>query len=136
MVDLRARLNWRSFALRLILMTAGAVIGAVSIIVFMAPFNIAPGGVSGVAVILNHLFNTPIGLFILIGNIPIQIIAYRMLGGWRVVAYTVYVVVVYSVAIDLLTPYFPAQGVSDNILLNAIFECTDQSATTDESSSE
>ena len=120
MANLR-RVNWRSFILRLFLMTLGALIGAVSVIVFMAPFNIAPGGVSGVAVILNHLFNTPIGLFVLIGNIPIQIIAYRMLGGWRVVAYTVYVVLIYSVAIDVLTPYFPAQGLSENVLLNAIF---------------
>jgi uncharacterized membrane-anchored protein YitT (DUF2179 family) len=96
-------------------------VSAIAVIVFQAPFNIAPGGVTGVAVILNHLVGTPIGLVILLGNIPIQWYAYRTLGGWRVIAATVFFIVVYSIGIDVLTPFFPAEGVSDNLLLNALF---------------
>lgn len=103
------------------LLTIGAIISAVAVIVFEAPFNIAPGGVSGLAIIINSYTGWPIGLMVLIGNIPIQIIAYRMLGGWKVVATTVYVVVLYSVVIDVFTPYFPASGVSNDIFLNAVF---------------
>jgi uncharacterized membrane-anchored protein YitT (DUF2179 family) len=110
-----------SVASRILLLSIGAVVSAIAVIVFQAPFNIAPGGVSGVAIILNSLFALPIGIVILIGNIPIQLIAYRMMGGWRVIAATVYAVVLYSVLIDVLTPYFPPQGVSDNVLLNALF---------------
>ncbi|MEO8393646.1 MAG: YitT family protein, partial [Chloroflexota bacterium] len=69
-------LGWHVF-----LLTLGAIISAFGVIVFEAPFKIAPGGISGVAIILNNLIHTPIGLIILIGNIPIQIFAYRMLGG-------------------------------------------------------
>ncbi len=108
------RFGWLMFLLSL-----GAVISAIGVIVFEAPFNIAPGGISGVAIILNDLIHTPIGLVILIGNIPIQIIAYRMLGGWRVIAATVYAVVLYAILIDLLTPYFGI--VSDDRFLNAVF---------------
>jgi uncharacterized membrane-anchored protein YitT (DUF2179 family) len=102
-----------------VLLTIGAVISAIAVIVFEAPFKIAPGGISGIAIILNSVIGTPIGLVILLGNIPIQIIGYRMLGGWRVVAATVYAVVLFSLLIDVLTPYFGI--VSDDRFLNALF---------------
>lgn len=107
--------------LRFIVLTIGTVISAITVIVFQAPFNIAAGGISGLAIILNHLINLPIGLVVLIGNIPIQYLAYRWMGGWRVVASTVYVVVLYSILIDVLTPHFPPEGLNDDILLNALF---------------
>lgn len=110
-----------SYILRLTLLTLGAFISALSVIVFIAPFNMAPGGISGLAVILNHYTGLPIGVIILIGNIPIQYLAFRMLGGWPVVFGTTLTVVMYSLMIDVLTPYFPAAGVSDNVLLNALF---------------
>lgn len=103
------------------LLTIGAIISAVAVIVFEAPFNIAPGGISGLAIIINSYTGWPIGTMVLIGNIPIQIIAYRMLGGWKVVATTIYVVVLYSIFIDVFTPYFPAEGVSRDIFLNSVF---------------
>ncbi|MFN8449640.1 MAG: YitT family protein [Anaerolineae bacterium] len=108
------RLGWQVF-----LLTVGAIISAVAVIVFEAPFKIAPGGISGIAIILNYVIHTPIGLVILLGNIPIQILGYRMLGGWRVIAATIYAVALYSVLIDVLTPYFGI--VSDDRFLNAVF---------------
>jgi len=102
------------------LLTLGALISAVSVIVFQAPFDIAPAGISGIAVILNSLFGTSIGLVVLIGNIPIQVLAYRMLGGWRGIVSSIFAIVVYSVAIEVLTPY--VTGVlSEDRLLNALF---------------
>jgi uncharacterized membrane-anchored protein YitT (DUF2179 family) len=107
---------------RYLLITIGSVIGAVSVLIFMAPFNIAPGGVSGVSVILNKLLGTPIGVMIFLLNIPIQFIGYRMLPeGWRVVVRTIVVLVIYALALDLLDPFIPDQGVSENVLLNALF---------------
>ncbi len=47
---------------------------------------------------------------ILLANIPIQVIGYRMLGGWRVVAGTIYVVAVYSVATDSAAGVRPGRG--------------------------
>ncbi len=111
-----------SIFLRLLRLALGAFISAIAVIIFQAPFNIAPGGISGIAIILNHLVPTlPIGLMILIGNIPIQLIAYRWLGGWKVIAATVIAVVIYTFLIDLLTPVFAGYIMSDDRLLNAIF---------------
>jgi uncharacterized membrane-anchored protein YitT (DUF2179 family) len=114
------RENLRALVSSLILLTAGAVIGAIQVAVFMIPAEVVPGGVSALAMIFNELIGTPVGAMILVLNIPIQIIGYRMLGGWRIVAGTIYVVVIYSVAVDLLTLY-GLDAVSDDRLLNAMF---------------
>ncbi|MBN1566069.1 MAG: YitT family protein [Anaerolineae bacterium] len=102
------------------LMTLGAAISAVQVAVFMIPAEVVPGGVSSVAVILNALIGTPVGLVILLGNIPIQYFGARMLGGWRTVAGTIYVVAAYSIGVEVLN-YFDVGGVSDDRLLNALF---------------
>jgi uncharacterized membrane-anchored protein YitT (DUF2179 family) len=115
------RVHWLSLVLRLVLLLLGAFISAVAVIVFEAPFRIAPGGISGAAIILNHLIGTPLGVVVLLGNIPIQLIAFRLLGGWRVLAATIIAVVSYSVLLDLLTPYFPPSGISNDIFLNSLF---------------
>ncbi|MBE2184190.1 MAG: YitT family protein [Anaerolineae bacterium] len=109
------------FLWRLILLIVGVVISAVAVVLFEAPFNIAPGGISGLAIIINSITGWPLGIMIIIGNIPIQFIAYKMLGGWKVVASTTVVVIAYSILIDVLTPHFPTSGVSDDIFLNALF---------------
>ena len=103
-------------------LTIGAFIGAIAVIIFLAPFDVAPGGVAGVAVIMNRTIGTPIGLVVFILNIPIQIIAYFMLrGGWRRVLRTVYLITVYTIALDVLVPLIGTGGVSDNVLLNVLF---------------
>jgi uncharacterized membrane-anchored protein YitT (DUF2179 family) len=105
---------------QLILLIIGAIISAIGVAVFQAPFQIAPAGVSGLGVILNALFGIPIGLVVLLGNVPIQILAFRMLGGWRVIAASIFAVVVYSAALEIIQPYVIAE-VSDDRLLNAVF---------------
>jgi len=114
--------NWRLTVIQFLQMTLAVVIGSFGVIVFFAPFDIAPGGVSGIAVMLNHLIDTPIGLVIFILNIPIQILAYKMLpDGWRVISRTLYILVIYSLTLDIMARYLPTQSVSDDVLLNAVF---------------
>lgn len=115
------QIHWPALIWDIFLMTVGAFISAIAVIVFEAPSNIAPGGISGIAIILNSLIDTPIGIVVLIGNVPILLLAFKMLGGWRALAGTIYVTVLYSLLIDLLIPYFPAQGISDDVFLNAVF---------------
>ncbi len=104
------------------LLTAGALIVALAVILFLAPFNIAPSGISGVGVILNATLGTSIGLVVLALNIPIQILSYYFLpGGLRTIWRTGYVLLVFSFGVDVLAPLFPPTGISDDVLLNAIF---------------
>mgnify|MGYP002713097865 CR=1 FL=1 len=114
--------NWRLIFWQYFLMTVAVWISSVAVIIFLAPFDIAPSGISGAAVIFHRLFSTPIGFVTFLLNIPIQILAYRFLpGAWRVVVRTLYVLIVYSITMDWMAYYIPADGLSNNVLLNAIF---------------
>lgn len=59
---------------------AGSLLCAVSTVFFVAPSNIAPGGASGVAIMINYLFRLPIGATIFVINIPLLLLALRFLG--------------------------------------------------------
>ncbi len=103
-------------------LTIGALVVSLAVVLFLAPFNIAPSGISGIAVIMNATLGTSIGIVVLVLNIPIQALSYYFLpGGLRTIWRAGYVIVVFSFGIDVLTPFFPATGISDDVLLNAIF---------------
>lgn len=109
-------------ASRFILLTAGALIAASSLVLFLLPANIAPSGVSGISVVVNRLIGIPIGLLILLLNIPIQLLGFRMLSGWKTVLFTVYSVVVFSAAVEIIPILLPdGVQISDDRLLSAIF---------------
>ncbi len=59
---------------------AGTFIMAIGFVYFISPYKLAPGGVYGIAIILHHLFGFPIGLSGLLMDIPLTIIAIRVLG--------------------------------------------------------
>lgn len=79
---------------------SGACIYALSVDFFTAPNNIAPGGVTGLATILNHLFFTPIGAMALIINIPLFIWG-GIESGWRFIFRTIIATGAVSLLIDL-----------------------------------
>lgn len=64
----------------LLLDAAGSFFFAVGIYNFAAPANFAPGGVTGIAIIVNHFTKLPIGSLALLLNIPIILISFRILG--------------------------------------------------------
>ena len=43
---------------------AGAVLYGISLAMFTSPNNVAPGGLTGVATMLNYMFSLPIGIMI------------------------------------------------------------------------
>ena len=63
-----------------IVIAIGATIFSLGIVMFSAPNNIAPGGVSGIGTMLNHLFNIPIGSVIIAVNIPLFIFSFKKFG--------------------------------------------------------
>ena len=91
---------------------------AVSVNAFTSPNNIAPGGVTGIATMLNYLFSTPIGLVAFLINIPIILWAVVEIG-YKLVAKSVVAILLSSVAIDLLAPIVPAYR--GNMILVALF---------------
>ena len=73
-------LNYKQIAFEYGAIIVGTFIMAVGLVVFVSPLKLAPGGVYGVAIILHHLFNFPIGLSGICLDIPLLIIGTLWLG--------------------------------------------------------
>lgn len=95
-----------------LLIILSALIQAFSLRAFFIPANLASGGVSGIAQLINYFTGWRIGLMVLIGNIPLFILGWRFLGGHRFVLRTAIAILTYSAFIDILpnTPLFTEGG--------------------------
>lgn len=103
----------------------GTVLSALGYSLFQVPFNIAAGGVSGIAIIINHFTDWPIGAMYLVMNIPLLVLGYYHLGGWQFLVRTLIAVVIFSTAVDLFNVYLPGWVIqfplTEDVLLNAIY---------------
>jgi len=113
-------IDWRSNLQSFFFLTVGSLIAAVNVNLFLAPSQLAPGGVSGAAIILNKFTNWPIGVMMLVMNLPLLFVGFKYLGRFNFLFRTLYVVVLFSLGVDLLKPWLPA-GVSDDLMLNALY---------------
>ena len=64
----------------LALIALGSLLFALSVVIFSAPNDIAPGGVTGLATMLNYLFRLPIGVMSVAINIPLLLVGWKRLG--------------------------------------------------------
>lgn len=96
----------------------GSVIMAFSIILFIKANKIVPGGIMGVANIINYKTGFPIGLATLCFSIPIFLLGVLTLGK-EVGIKTVYCNVVYAIVVDLLDKYMTT--LTGNLFLASIF---------------
>lgn len=85
-----------------ILIIVSSLLQAVSLRLFFIPANLASGGVSGISQLINHYTGWPIGLMVLIGNIPLFLLGWRFLGGFKFAMRTAVAIVTYSLLTDLL----------------------------------
>ena len=66
--------------LKYFLIVLGSVIYAVGFQYFMFPNRIVSGGISGIAMILNHFTHWPVGMMVIAMNVPLFLIAWRHFG--------------------------------------------------------
>jgi len=93
---------WKEYAF----MALGALIMAIAINVFMVPFKIAPGGVSGIATVVHYLSNKilPVGGTMLAFNIPLFLLGLKYVGR-KFFVRTFFSTILLVVFIDGLEPY-------------------------------
>jgi len=116
---LAARL--RALLPRYLLLTAGGLLAAINVNLFLSPSNIAPGGASGIAIIVNDSTGWPIGMVMLALNVPLLALGFRHLGRFEFLSNTLYVVLLFSLSIDVLERWMPSEGITDDLLLNALY---------------
>jgi len=112
-----------------LIIALASLIQAASLRIFFVPANLASGGVSGISQLINHFTGWPIGLMVLIGNVPLFLLGWRFLGGRRFALRTAFAIVSYSLLTDLLLKiplftYYTNILISDlkgDIFLNSLY---------------
>ena len=84
----------------------GSILYAAGIYTFASGAEFAPGGISGLALIINHLWGLPIGVMTLVINIPIILFSFRLLGH-RFFLKSVRTMIINTIFVDLVFPCFP-----------------------------
>jgi uncharacterized membrane-anchored protein YitT (DUF2179 family) len=99
----------------------GAAVQAFALRLFLIPAELVSGGISGLAQLLNHFTIFPIGMMVLLGNIPLFILGWQYLGGPRFVIRTILSILAFSIFTDVLVFFLPAQGVTNDLVLNTLY---------------
>lgn len=85
---------------------AGSILYAAGIYTFAGNAGFAPGGVSGLALILNHLLGLPVGMVTLLFNIPLVVISYKAVGKALLIK-SAKTMVISSLFLDVIFPFIP-----------------------------
>ena len=100
-----------------LLLTIGAATAAIALEEFLVPFTILDGGIVGVSMIVSQLTGLPLGIFIVVLNIPFLLLGLRRLG-WGFLARALYAMVLFSVLLEVFAPLPP---LTDQDLLVVVF---------------
>lgn len=90
----------------LLFITLGSLCYAVSVLTFSSPNDIAPGGVTGLAILAKYLWGLPIGVMTIVLNVPLLLAGSRRLGR-RFLVRTLIGLLLSSVLTDVLAPFIP-----------------------------
>ena len=101
---------------RILFVVAGSVITALGLQFFLLPNHMLDGGVTGVSIIVAHLSGLPLGLFLVLFNIPFIYLGYRKFG----TDFAVYSLIG-ILALALLTYVHVAHGFTETPILAAVF---------------
>jgi uncharacterized membrane-anchored protein YitT (DUF2179 family) len=99
----------------------GAFIQAAALRLFLVPAELVSGGISGLAQLIHHYTAFPIGMMVLLGNIPLFILGWQHLGGPRFAIRTVLSILAFSIFTDVLVLFLPSEGVTEDLVLNTIY---------------
>jgi uncharacterized membrane-anchored protein YitT (DUF2179 family) len=89
-----------------VLITIGTAITALAINIFMVPYKIAPGGLSGLATVIYYLSGGrfTVGITMLVINVPLFVMGYKYIGKHFFIR-TIYGTIVLSLIIDFSEPF-------------------------------
>ncbi|MBP2649687.1 MAG: putative 5xTM rane YitT family [Firmicutes bacterium] len=101
-----------------LMISIGCLLAACSLNLFFVPHHLLSYGISGLAIIFYYLFSWPIGIQMLIMNIPLFFLGYRLIGKSYVLS-TIYGAILLSVAIDA-TRFLSYTPIIDDPIISAI----------------
>lgn len=95
--------SFRQKCMDYLTITAASVIYAVAVSLFLDPNSLAPGGVTGIAIIMNRITGLETGTWMFAINIPILVIGMWKFG-WRFILSTLYCTMAMSYITNFLAP--------------------------------
>ena len=105
--DLKNNFNLKILILDLLYDIAGSILYAAGIYTFAGNADFAPGGVTGLALILNYVSGLPVGTLTLLFNIPLVLISYKTVRK-RLILKSAKTMVIASLFLDAVFPLLPA----------------------------
>jgi len=96
----------------------GSILYAMGIHCFAKMANFATGGVSGLALIMNHMWNLPVGVMTIAMNIPLVIVSWKIVGK-KYIFKTAKTMVFTMIFLDVIFPLIPMY--SGNRLMAAVY---------------
>ncbi len=106
---MKKKYTLQTFAVDVLYDIVGNTLFSIGLSCFAAPKEIAPGGVSGIAVIVNYLTDIPLGTITMCLNIPLILLAWRFLGR-EFTLKTLKSVFILSVILNYVMPFIPVYG--------------------------
>lgn len=85
----------------------GSILYALGIYTFAKMADFAPGGLSGLGLIMNHLWGLPIGITTLVLNIPFVFLSFKLVGK-RFLLKTARSMIFCTIFLDVIFPHIPA----------------------------
>jgi len=97
------------------IITIGTILTAVGIVLFLVPYNIVAGGVSGLAIVMNELFGWWVGLQMIVYNLFLFALGFKLLGmGFGVKS--IYSAIALSLFTDLFQQVFKMNEILPNMI--------------------
>lgn len=111
------KLTRLKFLRRVLFMIIGSCLFSIGLEIFLVPNNITDGGVVGISIIVSHLTRIPLGIFLVLFNLPFLLLGYKQIGKTFAIS-TLFSVVLMSVGTSLL---HPVKAITIDPLLAAVF---------------
>lgn len=105
---------------QMIFLVFGTLILSVAINLLYIPNNLSTGGASGIALIIYHLYEIPVGLTVILINIPLFVISLKNLG-WKFCYKAIIGTVLLSVFVELTGNIEKIVPIENDVFLGAIF---------------
>lgn len=102
---------------RIVMMVLGAAMMSVALEIFLVPNQLIDGGITGISIMISHIFHIPLGIILTLLNLPFLVIGYKQIGKTFALS-TLFAVVLMSIGTQLLHPVAPLTG---EPLLAAVF---------------
>lgn len=109
------KMNGKELGKNISLLLLGSLVYGIGTYVFVVPANIAPGGATGVALMVNYVTGLPVGILTLLLNVPLLALAWFYLSKEFAIS-TAVTTGVCSLVLDFVVPFIVPAYSGDRLL--------------------